>query len=528
MPRPRNILFIMCDQLRFDYLSCHGHPTLQTPHIDALAERGVSFTRAFCQSPICGPSRMSFYTGRYMSSHGANWNGFPLSVHEWTLGDYLRPLDYRVALIGKTHHAADTEGMARLGISPHSQTGIYLSQCGFEPYERDDGLHPDQSVDPDLAYNRYLNEQGYPGKNPWHDVANSAATEHGEILSGWQMRHARLPARVAEQHSETAYMTDRAIQFIEEASDQPWCAHLSYIKPHWPYIAPEPYHAIYSAQDILPAQRTEQERTHPHPVVAAFMQHEDSQSFHSQEVRETVIPTYMGLIKQIDDHIGRLVAYLKRTERLQNTLIVFTSDHGDYLGDHWLGEKDLLHDTVAQIPLIICDPDKRADVTRGQQLDHLVESIDLIPTFIEAAEGEYTHQRLEGRSLLPLLHNLDSNNVKTVWRDAVFSEADYAMRQARLTLGLTPSEARAYMIRTQQWKYIHYEHYPPQLFNIQDDPQELHDLGTDAGHESIRKELHEHLFDWLRHRRTRVTVSDQRIEKTTNTSRQRGFFIGVW
>jgi arylsulfatase A-like enzyme len=102
MPAGKNILFIMCDQLRFDYLGCYGHPHLKTPNIDALAARGVRFDRAYVQSPVCGPSRMSFYTGRYMRSHGANWNGFPLRVDEPTLGDHLAELGMRTVLVGKT------------------------------------------------------------------------------------------------------------------------------------------------------------------------------------------------------------------------------------------------------------------------------------------------------------------------------------------------------------------------------------------------------------------------------------------
>ena len=142
MSKARNFLFIMCDQLRTDYLSCTGHPTLETPHIDGLARRGVLFDRAYCQAPVCGPSRMSFYTGRYMFSHGATWNNVPLDVGERTLGDYLRPLGVRTALVGKTHMAADEAGLARLGIDPDSERGILIRQCGFEPYLRYDGLYP--------------------------------------------------------------------------------------------------------------------------------------------------------------------------------------------------------------------------------------------------------------------------------------------------------------------------------------------------------------------------------------------------
>jgi nitrite transporter NirC len=157
----RNVLWIMCDQLRFDYLSCYGHPHLQTPNIDALAARGMRFTRAYVQSPVCGPSRMSYYTGRYMRSHGANWNRFPLRVGEPTLGDHLAELGVRNVLVGKTHMQADTEGMRRLGIDPASSLGVQVAECGFEPYERDDGLNP-LSLLPGIWY--------HPAGNSWSTV----------------------------------------------------------------------------------------------------------------------------------------------------------------------------------------------------------------------------------------------------------------------------------------------------------------------------------------------------------------------
>ena len=149
----------MCDQLRWDYLSCAGHPTLATPNIDDLAAKGVRFTRAYVQSPVCGASRMSFYTGRYVASHGATWNGVPLKVGEMTLGDYLRPLGVQAVLAGKTHMRADTEGMRRLGINPGSIIGVRVAECGFEPFDRDDGLHaegPDGRYDPQRP--RYMED----------------------------------------------------------------------------------------------------------------------------------------------------------------------------------------------------------------------------------------------------------------------------------------------------------------------------------------------------------------------------------
>ncbi|WP_322063385.1 sulfatase-like hydrolase/transferase, partial [Paraburkholderia sp. J63] len=342
----RNVLFIMADQLRWDYLSCYGHPTLQTPNLDRLAQRGVRFSNAYVQGPVCGPSRMSYYTGRYMTSHGAIWNFVPLSLREKGLGDYLRPNGIRTALVGKTHMEADVAAMARLGISPESPQGQLAMELGFEPFERDDGCWPGPSAQ-DSPYCDYLRAQGYRSGNPWHDFANSAAGPNGEILSGWEMQYARLPAHIDETDSETPYMTRRAMAFIEAQGDAPWCLHLSYIKPHWPYVAPAPYHALYGAEDILPVKQHPDEREHGHPVQQGFQQMIAGRNFSEPHVREAVIPVYMGLVKQIDDQLGALFEFMEAAGRMDDTMIVFCSDHGDYLGDHYLGEKELFHDTVA-------------------------------------------------------------------------------------------------------------------------------------------------------------------------------------
>lgn len=524
MGQVRNILFIMCDQLRADYLGCNGHPTIRTPNIDALAASGVNFTRAFCQAPVCGSSRMSFYTGRYMFSHGATYNGVPLRIGEQTIGDHLRPLGIRTGLIGKTHMAPDIAGMRRLGLDPASPEGVLSRQCGFEPWERDDGLHPDQSADPNLAYNRYLREQGYDGDNPWHTAANASTGPDGEVLSGWYLRHAHLPANVAAEHSETAYMTNRAIEKITDLGDTPWCLHLSYIKPHWPYMAPAPYHSMYSDSDILPANRSDSEKQTPNPVIEAFMQHEESRNFSREEVRRRVIPAYMGLITEIDDNIGRLMASLKASGRLEDTLIVFSSDHGDYLGDHWLGEKEMFHEESVRIPMIIYDPDQKADARRGADDDRLTEAVDLAATFVDALGGEAKPHILEGRSLLPLTRG----DGHTVWRDTAFSEADYAFRGARHSLGLAPDETRAFMVRTSDWKYVSFDGFPPQLFDLRADPQELTDLGRSDSHQTIRAEMEARLADWLKHRRMRTTIDHDTIARRTDNAKDRGYLFGVW
>ena len=266
MAKAKNILFIMFDQLRWDYLSCYGHPHLDTPNIDKLATKGVQFSRATIQSPICGSSRMSTYTGRYVHSHGASWNNIPLKVGEITMGDHLRKAGMDCVLVGKTHMEADVEGMERLGLAPDSIIGARVAECGFDIFERDDGVNPvgsDGPYDANAArkYNQYLKDKGYGGENPWHDHANSGIDDEGNVLSGWFLKYSSEEANIAEEDSETPYLTRRGMEFIEQAGDKPWCCHLSYIKPHWPYVVPAPYHNMYGPEHVIPPCAAKQNMT---------------------------------------------------------------------------------------------------------------------------------------------------------------------------------------------------------------------------------------------------------------------------
>ncbi|MBW8908820.1 MAG: sulfatase-like hydrolase/transferase [Mesorhizobium sp.] len=506
MTSKRNVLFIMCDQLRFDYLGCAGHKSLKTPNIDRLASRGVRFTNAYVQSTVCGPSRMSAYTGRYVRSHGSTHNGVPLRVGEPTLGDHLREVGVRTALIGKTHMRADKEVMERLGIDRDSIIGVRVAECGFEPFERDDGLHPSTRYDPDPAYDTYLREHGFDAENPWEHWANSGEGENGENFNGWLLVHADKAARVPDEHSETPYMTRRAMRFIEEAEakGEAWCAHLSYIKPHWPYIVPAPYHDMYGKADIQPPIRSEAERASPNPIFAAFQQERYSTNFSRDEVRETVIPCYMGLIKQIDDQLGHLFDFMEKRVLFDNTLIVFTADHGDYLGDHWLGEKYLFHDVSVKVPMIVYDPRREADATRGTTSDALVEMIDLAPTFLDYFGGKAKPHVLEGRSLLPLI----SGERKTL-RNYAISEYDYSGDAARLKLAMPVSDCKLYMITDGRFKLVHGEGVEPMLFDLGNDSGELRDLSREPLAAAEIERLRRALMHWLASPNNRITVPNE-------------------
>jgi arylsulfatase A-like enzyme len=532
MANAKNVLFIMFDQLRWDYLSCYGHPHLKTPNIDRLASMGVRFDRTYIQSPLCGPSRMSTYTGRYASSHGASWNNVPLKVGELTLGDHLRDSGMDCWLVGKTHMAADVAGMERLGIDPDSQIGKRVAECGFDIFERDDGMRPEGSSGlydeaGALRYNEYLRSKGYAGENPWHDYANSSIDDDGNVLSGWFLDNADKPANIREEDSETPYMMRRGMDFIKAQGDTPWCCHLSLIKPHWPYIAPEPYASMYGRQDFLPANRTQKQYDTAHPVLRNMMDSQIGKSFANNELRDKVLTAYMGLVKQIDDQIGVLLDWLEETNRLQETMIILTSDHGDFLGDHWLGEKTFFQDCSTKVPLIIFDPSPDADKTRGTTCDHLVELIDIAPTIVDVAGGNSASldHVLEGKSLLPFLRGM----TKDPLRDFVICEYDLAGTGLAKALGANVKDARMFMVADKEWKLIHFAMgHRPMLFDLVGDPDELVDLGASPDHQSKVDLMYEKLNAWTRRPSARTTISSEALTASRSSgSATTGVLIGV-
>lgn len=520
----KNVLFIMCDQLRFDYLRCCGHPTIKTPNIDELSKKGVRYSNAYCQSPICGPSRMSTYTGRYVSSHGSASNFAPLRIGERNIGHHLNPLGVRTVLVGKTHMIADQEGMRRLGVDANSEIGIHHAQAGFEAYERDDGIHPDSMVKPNLAYNEYLKSKGHTeDDNPWHWAANSVETDDG-VRSGFFNDEVDRPARVSDEESETPYMTRKAMQFLsEDDGETPWLLHLSYIKPHWPYVAPAPYNDMYSAADVQPVIKSEEELNDTNPLMKLFMERVAGKTFSEDEAREKVIPVYMGLITQIDDQLGILFDFMQEKNLLEDTMIVFTSDHGDYFGDHWMGDKDYFHEPSVKVPLIIVDPSQEADETRGTVDESLVELIDLVPTFIDYYGGDSPKNIVDGRSLLPKIHSQD-----TEWREYAISEYDYSCQVFRPETGKQPLDCRSYMVATREWKLVHAPGYPPVLFDLINDPEELTDLGRAPEHEGVRQTLFNLLAEWSLQYRQRETWSEEHNIKMTGMEEQLGVLIGYW
>jgi arylsulfatase A-like enzyme len=215
---------------------------------------------------------------------------------------------------------------------------------------------------------------------------------------------------------------------------------------------------------------------------------------------------------------------MERLGRWQDTLVIFCSDHGDYLGDHWLGEKELFHDTVQRVPFILYDPSREADGTRGTVDARFVEAIDCVPTILDALALDPAEHLVEGRSLLAL-----TRGSATGWRDCVFSELDWTFRGARRRLGHGTGQHGAWMVRDARWKYVHWSSgHRPQLFDLVNDPQEFFDLGAEATHEGVRQAMREKLLAWFAGLKRRTTLTWAEAEFRTDRHKAAGVFYGEW
>ncbi len=485
----KNVLFIMVDQMRADCLGVAGHPIVQTPNLDRLAREGSYFPNAYVQTAVCGPSRMCFYTGRYTHAHRSYWNEVPLPVDEPTLATMLAESGIRAVLCGKTHHVPDQPFADRHG------TAALIENAGFEPWEVNEfwgNGEPWRKDERDT--NRWMQHLRAKGYDLPYDQPMLAAflvdTPDGP-KNGWRFENTRYPTIIRQEDSDTAFMTDRAIEFIEQAGDGPWLLHLSYLKPHWPNVAPAPYNTMYDPASVPPPVRSAEELTNPHPLLEPFRTERRSLPFDNEKTWREMRATYYGLITEIDTNLGRLFDCLRAQGRLADTLIIFVSDHGEYMGDHWLFEKELFYESAIRVPLIIYDPDPRADACRGQIVEEFVESIDILPTCLDAF-GVAVPTAVQGRSLVPFLRG----EKPATWRDAVYGDWDFRFYKTAEKLALAANQCRAWMVRDKQYKYVHFNGLPDMLFDLVADPGELHNLADAPDRREVMHEYLIKLVDW--------------------------------
>ncbi len=465
MDRP-NILWICTDQQRADTLGCYGNTWTQTPNIDRLAARGALFERAFCQNPLCTPSRSSFLTGRYPRTTRNRQNGQSLPPDEVLVTKLLADGGYECGLAGKLHLSAAHPNVASV-----------------RERRIDDGyttFHWSHHPDRDWAtadYNQWLASQGLSyTRTPFRGSAH-------------------VQTSMAAPYHQTTWCADRAIEFMEARADgsQPWLFSVNIYDPHHPFDPPMEYLQRYSDRlDEIPLPNYVPGELDDKPVFqridhgGAYGGQRDFYAFDRMTPQDhrLIRAAYWAMCDLIDAQVGRMLDALERTGQRENTLVVFMSDHGEMLGDHGIYLKGPhFYEPAVRMPLIVSQP----GAVQAGRWKALVEFVDLAPTLLEAA-GLQRYAGMQGRSLWPLLTGGAGADRH---RDDVYCE-HYG------TTYPEPGAHSAYatMLRTDRHKLtIFHGTEDGELYDLRHDACETHNLWRDPASQRVKLELTLRLCD---------------------------------
>lgn len=470
--RKPDVLFIMTDQHRWDCIGANGNKIIQTPNLDRLAVRGANFTHAFVASPVCVPSRVSFFTGRYAHSHKNRVNYTPLDRSEVLLQGRLKNAGYRTAAVGKLHYYPPTKTEAL--------------RTGFDIVELHDAvsyldLHSDyvrwrNANDPQkLVGYRALARDIEPGRNPFRQAIDIRFTD-------------------------TAWTGGRAREQLQELAKagQPFFLYVSFWKPHSPYEVPRPYDAMYDDVQIPipPTVSLDAIGKLPVPLQKLALRHGGPKL--DQERLEWAYRSYYGTISHVDHEIGLILDVLENSGRAESTIIVFSSDHGDQLFEHAITDKNCFFEPSVRVPLMISWPGH----VKPEQHDELVETVDLLPTLFEFI-GFSEPRECQGRSFAPLIADVGRPYVP---HEAVFSENvipevitggknNMPFEKGKGVAGIRHPDAK--MVRTHRWKYCYYPDGYAELYDVQADPLEQSNLAGRREMRDVEFDLRTRLLNWM-------------------------------
>ena len=457
MSSPPNILWICTDQQRFDTIRALGNEYAQTPHLDQLIEQGTAFNHAYCQSPVCAPSRASFLTGRYPRTTRCRQNGQSIPADEVLISKIFSNAGYRCGLAGKLHLASCSDGKVEK-----------RTDDGYDPFHWSHHPQPDWEEN---EYTQWLTEKG----QDWHDL-------QGEEMSPY------VRIGPPAEYSQTTWCAEKTIDFIRKENGNPWFFSFNCFDPHHPFDPPIDYLKKFVVEDMpLP-------RAHPDELneqttfqkLDRIWAHNQPGEFHTEAMtdfdRRQVYAAYMAMITLIDDQVGRILEALKETGQAENTLVAFMSDHGEMLGDHGIYFKGPhFYDGQMNVPLIIRWPE--GEVRRNRRVDGFVELIDLMPTFLDVA-GIPIPSAVQGKSLLPLLRGGDEIDH---CRNEVYAEYYNAW---------THSDAYGTMLRTKDWKIVVYHGTNQgEFYDLNNDPDEFFNLWDHSDFQQQKQEYILKCFD---------------------------------
>lgn len=450
---PPNILWICTDQQRYDTIHALNNPHIHTPNLDRLVAEGVAFTHAFCQSPICTPSRASFLTGMYPGSvHGCMNGNDRWSENAPLVTKLLADAGYTCGLAGKLHLAG--------------------AQGRVEPRPQDDGYTV-------FHWSHGTHDWWPPGQHPYADWLRDQGYTLGEML--------KQPEAIPPELHQTTWCTDRALDFIEAQQAGPWLMSVNVFDPHPPFDPPQAYLDRYDI-DAMPGPLFRESDLEAQARLAGvdFQNHPRwPEAFDAKRIQAA----YYAMIELIDDNVGRLLAALERTGQRENTVIIFMSDHGETLGDHGLVAKGCrFYEGLVRVPLIFSWP---GHFPAGLVSEALVELTDVAPTLLALA-GVQAPQRMQGRSLLPILTGQADPGHHRDFVRCEYYRALSAIAQPRF------EGSYATMLRGDRYKLVVYHgHEVGELFDLHHDPGEFENLWDDPAHAQTKLRLMQQSFDAL-------------------------------
>lgn len=483
----RNILLIYADQWRQDQFGvAHSH----TPHIDALGAEAVSFRRHYTQAIPCAPARASLFTGLYPQTHGVIGNGFPLDRRHTTLAQFLRRAGYAPTLFGYTDTTLDPRTQDP-GDPDIGRTYNVLPGC-------DVGTHLPSDAPTDWL--AHLRARGLDF-NSIADVFRPDLTRPN--ATGGAGGH---PARYDAADSDTAYMTDRFLSWQREQSPG-WCALLCYLRPHPPTIAPAPWNNAVAPGDLAPPLR--HARPSAEAEVHPFMAHQIASGQAGPkcspgltgavaDVAEadwrSLRAIHLALMAELDAHVSRIVARLKDSGQWDDTLVLFSSDHGEMMFDHHLCNQASWHEQCAHVPLILRLPDSWARHSDGSAVESFSGGIDTIPTLLDWL-GQELPRHLDGQSLVPHIRA----DGRAVPREAI--QWEYHFREMAGGLGLQRRQCMMSVYRDNAFKHVWMPGQPPVLIDMKNDPGEMTNLAGDPAYRDVeRAYLARHIDHFIAHR----------------------------
>jgi len=486
MARRPNIPLISADQWRGDCLGVAGHPVVRTPHVDALAREGALFRRHYAGAAPCGPARASLYTGLYQMNHRVVRNGTPLDDRFDNIARAARRGGYDPTLFGYTDMVIDPR----------------------TTHPNDPRLSTYDGVLPGFSVRQLLPED----EKPWHSWLRARGHAFDDGINIHRPPGAApdavdaSPPRYGRNETQTAFLTGAFLDWLgEQEKDNPWFAHISFLRPHPPFVVPEPFNRMYDPDDgpAFVRHDSRDEEAAAHPFVAYRLQRQKKADYYpgaKGRVRDwktrdfkRLRALYYGMISEVDDQLGRIFTALKAAALWDDTLIVLTSDHGEMIGDHWSLGKAGYFDASFHIPLIIRAP-RTAAVNDGRAVDRFTEASDIFPTLLRIMELEPTNG-VDGRSLMPLLDGTGTAG----WRDAAHWEYDFrgiAKRRAETHFGLDSDLCNMAVYRNAAFKYVHFAGLPPLLFDLDADPGELVNVADHPDYLRIRLDYAEKLLSW--------------------------------